>query len=108
MIFSFEDYKTYVENLRNAGIKAPVLAGIRPIVNYKQAKSVENFFGIKVPNELKQELENLENDKAKSREFGVSYFADMIKKLKEYGCPGVHLFILQDFLVIDEIIEKLK
>lgn len=108
MIFSFEDYKTYVENLRNAGIKLPVLAGIRPIVSYKQAKSVENFFGIPVPKELKEELEKLENDKKKSREFGVSYFADMIKKLKEYGCPGVHLFILQDFPVVDDLIEKLK
>lgn len=108
MIFSFEDYKKYVENLRKIDIKLPVLAGIRPIVSYKQGKSVENFFGIKVPDKLKEELEKLENDKKKSREFGISYFADMIKKLKEYGCPGVHLFILQDFPVIDEIIEKLK
>ncbi|MBW2981106.1 methylenetetrahydrofolate reductase [Candidatus Woesearchaeota archaeon] len=108
MIFSFEDYKTYVENLKSAGINVPVLAGIRPIVNYKQAKSVENFFGIPVPKELKEELEKLEDDPAKSRAFGVSYFADMIKKLKEYGCPGVHLFILQDFPIVDDIIQKLK
>lgn len=108
MIFSFEDYKTYVENLRKADIKVPVLAGIRPIVNYKQAKSVENFFGIKVPDSLKQELEKLQDDKAKSRGLGVNYFSDMIKKLKEYGCPGVHLFILQDFEIVDDIVNKLK
>ncbi len=108
MIFSFEEYKEYVENLRNAGIKLPIIAGIRPIVNFKQAKSVENFFGINVPKGLKEELEKLEDDPAKSREFGVSYFSDMIKKLKEYGCPGVHLFILQDFPIVDEIIDKLK
>ena len=107
MIFTFEDYKLYVENLRTAGIKVPVLAGIRPIISLKQAKSVENFFGIKVPRKLKEELEKLENDPKKSREFGVSYFSDMIKNLKEYGCPGVHLFILQDFPVVDDLIEKL-
>jgi len=108
MIFSFEDYKLYVENLRKIGIKLPVLAGIRPIVSYKQAKSVENFFGIKVPRKLKEELEKLQDDPKESREFGISYFSDMIKNLKEYGCPGVHLFILQDFPVVDEIIEKLE
>ncbi len=104
MIFSFEDYKAYVENLRKAGIKVPVIAGIRPIVNLKQAKSVENFFGIPVPQELKEDLEKLDDNPDEARKLGVVYFSEMIKKLKAYGCPGVHLFILQDFDIVDELL----
>ena len=53
MVFSFEDYKTYVEALREAGINIPIIAGIRPLVSKKQADSIEQFFGIKVNGELK-------------------------------------------------------
>jgi hypothetical protein len=31
----------------------------------------------------------------------------MIQKLKKYGAPGVHLFILDDFKLVDEIVEKI-
>ena len=102
MVFSFEDYKEYVEALRKNGIKLPVIPGIRPVTNIKQAESIENFFGLKVDDDLKKGLKNEE-----AKEFGLKYFADMIKKLKKFKAPGVHLFVLNDIWLVDEILERI-
>ncbi|MCK5282847.1 MAG: methylenetetrahydrofolate reductase [Nanoarchaeota archaeon] len=102
MIFSFDDYKNYVEALRKNGIKLPVIPGIRPLISIKQADSVEKFFKLKVCDELKKGL------KEKGREFGLDYFADMVKKLKEYGAPGVHLFVLNDVGLVGELYKRIS
>lgn len=107
MIFSFEEYKRYVEAIRAAGINLPVLAGIRPLVDYAQARTIEPFFGIKVDERLMKGLKELEGDKEKARQFGLNYTAEMIRKLKKYGCPGVHLFVLFDRKILDEILAKI-
>lgn len=108
MIFSFKEYKDYVDNLRSNGITIPVIAGIRPLINYKQALSVQKFFNIKVHDSLLSGFELLKNNKTKSKNFGINYTINMIKKLKKYGCPGVHFFIVNDFELLDDILDYIK
>ncbi len=116
MIFSFEEYKNYVDRLRKAGINLPVIAGVRPLVDFSQADSVERFFGIKVADEImnglkeindKKESQQLSEEEAKqkSREFGINYTKETIRKLQEYCCPGVHLFVLNDIEMVNELLE---
>lgn len=107
MVFSFGEYKKYVENLKKNGIKLPVIVGIRPLTNFKQAESVENFFGLKVAEELKNGLEKAKNDK-EAYEFGINYAAEMIKKLKSYGAPGAHLFVLNDVEVVENLLGRIR
>ncbi len=108
MIFSFAEYKNYLENLRSAGINLPVLAGVRPLLNFKPADSVEKFFGLKVADELMNGLKERQEEDEKAKEFGLNYAAEMIKKLKEFGCPGVHLFTLNDLEMAEEILQRIK
>jgi len=108
MVFSFEEYNTYVNHLRTAGINLPVLAGVRPLTNFSQADSIGRFFGIKVNEGLLEGLKERENDEAKAREFGLSYTTEMIRKLKEFGCPGVHLFILNDTDIVNDLLERIE
>lgn len=101
MVFSFEEYKSYVEALRKAGIELPVIPGLRPITSYEQAVSVEDFFKVPINDELKKGL------KENGKDFGLKYFSDMIKKLKEYKAPGVHLFVINDTELALELINSL-
>jgi methylenetetrahydrofolate reductase (NADPH) len=103
MVFSFEDYKAYVEELRKNEINAPVIAGIRPMTNLKQAESVERFFRLNVCEELKDGLRGASKEKA--YDFGIKYTQDMIKKLKEFKAPGAHLFVLNDIGIVEEIMQ---
>ncbi|MFH1641996.1 MAG: methylenetetrahydrofolate reductase [Nanoarchaeota archaeon] len=106
MIFSFDEYKTYIENLRKNSINLPVIPGIRPLTNIKQAESVEKFFGLKVTEELMNGLKQLTSEK-EAYEFGINYTAAMIKKLKEYGAPGVHLFVLNDVSIVQDLLKRI-
>ena len=107
MIFSFEEYKGYVENLRKNGIKLPVIPGIRPLTNFKQAESVEKFFGLRVTDALKEVLKKAKSDE-EAYKLGIEYTTNMIRRLKEYGAPGVHLFVLNDVDLIEELLSKIK
>ena len=106
MVFSFEEYKAYVDSLRKAGIRVPVLAGIRPLVDPKQAESVEKFFGLKVNTEIMRLLGEAKTE-AQAYEAGISYTAAMIKKLKAMGAPGVHLFVLNDVGLVESLLKKI-
>lgn len=97
MLFSVEDYSRYADALRKAGINVPIIVGIRPLVSLKQAQGVESFFGIKVPDEIKNGLEK------GGKEFGLEYFSDLAKKLKKARAAGVHLFVLNDFELAKEL-----
>jgi len=98
MIFSFDEYKEYVDNIRKAGIDLPVIAGIRPLTSIQQVESMEKFFNIKVCNELRNGLQ--ENGK----QFGIDYCKDLINKLKDYKAAGVHLFVLNDIDIVNELL----
>lgn len=104
MVFTFEDYRTYVEKLREAGIRVPVIAGIRPLVSLRQVDSCERFFKINIPDRLKTGLKGRDKE---AREFGVNYTVEMIRRLKEYGAAGAHLFVLNDVDLAHEILERL-
>ncbi|MFH1408894.1 MAG: methylenetetrahydrofolate reductase [Nanoarchaeota archaeon] len=101
MVFSFENYRSYVESLREAGITLPVIAGLRPLISLEQAESAERFFKIPVGDVLKDGLRH------QGKEFGISYSVDFIKKLKAYGAPGAHLFVLNDAEIVLEILARL-
>ena len=81
--------------------------GVRPLVKLSQATSAEEFFKLKVADELKRGLKEFETEELKSREFGLNYTIEMIRKLKEYGCPGVHLFTLNDLGLIKDLLGKI-
>jgi len=98
MVFSFEEYKNYVESLNEHGIDLPVIPGIRPLTSLKQAESVEKFFKLNIPDTLKKGLKGPEAHK-----FGIGYTVDMIQKLKDCGAPGAHLFVLDDIGLVDEL-----
>ncbi|MFH1848836.1 MAG: methylenetetrahydrofolate reductase [archaeon] len=102
MVFSFEEFRSYFEGLRSEGIDIPVIAGIRPLVNLNQARATETFFGLKVNERLKQ---GLGGDSA--RDFGVGYTIDMIRRLKECGAFGAHLFVLSDLELAGQILSGL-
>ena len=102
MIFSFKEYEVYVKNLKKHGITLPVIPGIRPITSMSQADSIERFFGLKVGDELKQGLGG--KCEKEAYDFGLNYTAGLIKKLKAFNAPGVHLFVLNDTKIVEDIL----
>ncbi len=94
MVFSFDEFKGYVDALRKHKIKLPVIAGVRILKTVEQIESTERFFGIKVNDELR-------------RSNWKDYYKELVLKLKGYDCAGVHFFCLNDFESVMEVLEGL-
>jgi methylenetetrahydrofolate reductase (NADPH) len=102
MIFTFEEYRGYVEALRAAGITLPVLAGVRPLMTLREMEAAESFFGLTVDPALKEGMLTAGSDVA-VRRFCTDHFHDVVARLRAYGAPGVHLFVLNNVGLVDEL-----
>src|SRR5258706_372609 len=62
LFFDNADFYRFRDAARAAGIKAPIVAGIMPILNVAQIKRFISMCGAKIPHPLLVKLEALEND----------------------------------------------
>jgi methylenetetrahydrofolate reductase (NADPH) len=105
MIFDAQLYKKYIELARKNNINIPIIPGVRPITKFKQITFTENLFKVKINEDFKQKIKGL--DEQNTYDFGVNYTIDLCKRLKKYGAPGIHLFLLNNVELGKKILEKL-
>lgn len=106
MIFDSPDYFNYLDKCKESGINIPIIPGIRPIVNKSQCEFSEKFFGLTVPNKLKNAVSV--NDQAIAREHGLKYAIGLCDELKSNGAPGIHLFVINDIKAACEIVNSMR
>jgi methylenetetrahydrofolate reductase (NADPH) len=106
MFFSSELYRRYLKRLRAAGVRIPVIPGIRPLSKTEHVQAAEKTFGASVPASLKKALKGA--TEAEGKETCLSFTTDLCRRLAEMGAPGVHLFILNDVEMARSIIGRLR
>ena len=106
MFFSPELYGKYLKRLRAAGIRLPVIPGVRPLSKAEHVEAAEKVFSASVPASLKKALAGA--SEAEGKEICLSFTIGLCKRLEEMGAPGVHLFILNDVEMAQSIIERLR
>ncbi len=89
-----EDYFRFVEQARGAGVTAPILPGIMPVLSLRQARNFCGFCQARIPDGLVAELEAVGADDEAQRRVGVSWAVRQVRGLLERGAPGYHLYIL--------------
>lgn len=94
MLFDAESYGRYLDECAAAGIHIPILPGVRIARSRPQAERIAKRFGIPAPESLLSALPT--DDKAASQEQALDAFVQMTEKLRSYGAPGLHLFVLND------------
>jgi methylenetetrahydrofolate reductase (NADPH) len=102
MIFSYDKFHDYKQSLRKAGIKIPIIPGIRPIKSLDEILSIEKFFKLKIPLNLKQGIKNY------GEKFASDYFVDLIKKIRKDHGTGVHLFMFNDIDSVPKFIHEIS
>jgi len=89
-----EDYFRFVALARAAGVEAPILPGVMPVLSLKQARNFCGFCKARIPDVLISELEACGEDEEAQRKVGVSWAKRQIQELFDKKAPGVHLYIL--------------
>jgi len=106
MLFDPEAYGRFVDLCEAAHVSVPILPGTRLLKTRKQAERMAAKFHVSVPGELLAQLPDEDSPDAVLR--GVELFMRLVEKLKTYGAPGIHLFVISDTNGATAALSRLK
>lgn len=106
MFFDNEKYFRFVERCREAGIKVPVIPGIKPIVFKNQLTVLPRVFRSDIPEEFASALRDCRNDE-EVRQVGVEWSVNQCRELIEKGVEGLHFYTFMASESVRKIAEQI-
>jgi methylenetetrahydrofolate reductase (NADPH) len=94
LFFDNQVYFDFVAAAREAGIEAPILAGVIPVASFAQTKRICDLCDATIPPRLKAAFQAVDGDERAEFELGVAYAAQQCAELLIAGAPGIHFYAL--------------
>ncbi len=94
MLFDAEAYGRFVEGLDRVGVRVPILPGTRLLKSRTQAERMMKKFRVRVPEATLARLP--EKESPDSAAIGLELFHELVDRLRSYGAPGMHVFVIVD------------
>lgn len=91
LFFNADDYLTFVERARSAGVTMRILPGIMPVLSSRRLQRVLELSGEKVPVDLARALASAENVDAQAA-VGIDHATALSAELLAGGAAGLHLY----------------
>lgn len=94
--FFFENdfYFRYLDKVHAAGIDIPIVPGIIPVLNFKQAASFAQRCGTHVPQWLADRFEGLDDDPATRKLISAAIAAEQVTDLIDRGVTDLHFYTM--------------
>jgi methylenetetrahydrofolate reductase (NADPH) len=94
--FFFENdcYLRYLERVRARGIDIPVVPGLLPVQNFKQARNFATRAGATVPGWLADRFEGLDDDPATRKLIAAAVAAEQVLDLVDHGVTDFHFYTM--------------
>ncbi len=94
--FFFENdfYFRYLDKVQAAGIDIPILPGIIPVLNFKQAANFARRCGTHVPQWLADRFEGLDDDPATRKLIAAAIAAEQVTDLIDRGVTDLHFYTM--------------
>jgi len=92
--FDNDLYYRYLDRVRAAGIRIPVVPGILPVQNFKTAKNFATRAGATVPDWLAEKFEGLDEDPETRKLVAAAVAADQVQKLVSEGVENFHFYTM--------------
>ncbi len=106
MFYKNEYYFNFVEQCRKAGIKIPIIPGLKILTSKKHLTSLPRDFFIDIPEDLYNEV--MEAKDKHIMEVGVEWASRQVEELLNKNVPSVHFYILQNAKPVNMLFKKLK
>lgn len=84
----------FLDCVRKAGITAPVVPGILPIVSVSQVRRFAQLCGSTIPPAVEKNLSKYEADDAGAAQYGIDLATQLCRGLLKTGVPGLHFYAL--------------
>lgn len=94
LFFDNDLFYQFQERCALVNIDVPILAGIMPIVNRKQAVRLIRTSNSKLPRKFLAILDKYEHNPVALRDAGLAYAIDQIADLLTQGVNGIHLYTM--------------
>ena len=91
LFFYADDYLSFIQKAREAGVTMPILPGIMPVISPGRLRRMVEISGEEMPTDLEMALE-IEPTTEGQREVGVAHAASLASELIAGGAPGIHLY----------------
>ncbi len=105
MFFENAHFFKYQELCDKAGIKVPIVPGLKPVTRAYQVNSIPRIFHVNFPEDLMKELKKANTSKA-VKEVGIEWCIHQSKELKAAGVPCLHYYTMGDSKTIRRICKE--
>ena len=104
MFFDNKVYFKFLEKCNQAGIKVPIIPGIKILSSETHLTKLPKYFFLDIPNELSNQV--IGRDKNEIREVGVKWAQNQVHELLEFGVPCVHFYIMSSTKSVVEVLSE--
>jgi methylenetetrahydrofolate reductase (NADPH) len=94
VFFDNDLYFRYLDRVRARGIDIPVVPGIMPMHNFKQARSFVTRAGTTVPTWLAEKFDGLDDDAETRKLVAATVAAGQVQKLAKHGVDTFHFYTM--------------
>ena len=108
LFFDNADFFRFRDHLVGLGVTRPIVPGVIAILSASQIKKFTQLSGARIPAELAQSLEKVQNDDAAAAEFGIEYATRQCEGLLSGGVPGLHFYTLNKSASTTRILQNLN
>jgi methylenetetrahydrofolate reductase (NADPH) len=92
--FDNDLYFRYLDRVRARGIQIPIVPGILPVQNFKQAANFARRTGASVPSWLAEKFEGLDDDPDTRKLIAATVAAGQVQKLAKRGVDIFHFYTM--------------
>ncbi len=92
--FDNDLYFRYLDRVRARGIDIPIVPGIMPMQNFKQAANFAKRTGASVPDWLAKKFEGLDDDPDTRKLVAATVAAGQVQKLAKHGVDTFHFYTM--------------
>ena len=94
VFFDNDLFHRYVERVRSRGITIPIVPGIMPMHNFKQARNFVTRAGTTVPDWLAEKFDGLDDDAETRKLVAAAVAAGQVQKLNKHGVDDFHFYTM--------------
>jgi len=94
VFFDNDLYFRYLDRVRARGIDIPILPGIMPMHNFKQARAFVTRAGTTVPDWLAEKFDGLDDDAETRKLVAAAVAAGQVQKLAKHGVDTFHFYTM--------------
>lgn len=94
VFFDNDLYHRYLDRVRARGIDIPIVPGIMPMHNFKQARNFVTRAGTTVPEWLAEKFDGLDDDADTRKLVAAAVAAGQVQKLAKHGVENFHFYTM--------------